>query len=74
MAKSRQLAKATKEMYSKKGAASPSSVITKLVSEAILAKRPKTRYVGGKFAKPMLFIRKYFSDRFFDKVIMSQVK
>lgn len=68
------VAKTTKDLYEKKGAASPSSVITQLISKAIKAKKPKTRYVAGKFAKPMLFIRKYFSDRFFDKIIMSQVK
>lgn len=67
------LAKTTKEMYDK-GKVSPPSVITNLIIKAINSKKPKTRYVAGKFAKPMMFIRKYFGDRVFDKIIMSQVK
>ncbi|WP_420385874.1 oxidoreductase [Roseivirga sp.] len=67
------IAKTTEEMYAK-GGGSDVSVITNMVSKAIKSDQPKTRYVAGKFAKPMLFIRKYFSDRFFDKIIMSQVK
>ena len=54
-------------------AASPPSVIAKEISKAIHANRPKTRYAAGKMAKPLLFIRRYFSDRIFDKAIMSQV-
>ncbi|MDW7693981.1 oxidoreductase [Flammeovirgaceae bacterium SG7u.111] len=71
MAKS--VAKSTDDMY-KKGGGSPTSVISNLISKAIGAKKPKTRYVAGKFAKPMLFIRKYFGDKIFDSIIMSQVK
>ena len=67
------LAKATKESYDKPNAASPPSVIAKEISKAIHANRPKTRYAAGKMAKPLLFIRRYFSDRIFDKAIMSQV-
>ena len=67
------LAKATKEMYDQ-GKVSPPSVITKFISKAIKSKKPKIRYVAGKYAKPMIFIRKWFGDRMFDKVIMSQVK
>lgn len=66
------LAKATKESYDN-NAASPPSVIAKEISKAINANRPKTRYAAGKMAKPLLFIRRYFSDRIFDKAIMSQV-
>lgn len=68
------MAASTKEMYSKEGQLSPPSVISNLVSKAVNSKRPKTRYVAGKFAKPMMFIRKYFGDRVFDKIIMSQLK
>lgn len=68
------VARATKEMYEKKGGSSPTSVITNLISKAIRAKRPKTRYVGGKWAKPMMFVRKYFGDRIFDATLMSQFK
>lgn len=67
------LAKATRELYDQ-GKGSKPRVITQLVSKAIAAKRPKTRYAAGHLAKPMMFIRKYFGDRFFDKVVMSQAK
>lgn len=53
---------------------SPVTVITNLVIKAVRAKKPKTRYVAGKFAKPMMFIRKWFGDRIFDKVVMGMVK
>ncbi|WP_299215487.1 oxidoreductase [uncultured Aquimarina sp.] len=66
--------KSTIDTYNKTGGGSPSSVISNLISKAIKARKPKTRYVAGKYAKPMLFIRKYFGDRIFDKLIMSQVK
>lgn len=61
------------EMYNKQGTLSDPKVITDLISKAIHAKKPKTRYVAGKFAKPMMFIRKWFGDRVFDKVVMSQM-
>ncbi|TSJ39861.1 oxidoreductase [Fluviicola chungangensis] len=48
-------------------------VISRLVSKAISAKRPKTRYVGGYMAKPALFFRKWLGDRTMDKVLLSQL-
>ena len=56
--------------YEKPGSLSPPSVIADVVSKAINAKRPKTRYVAGKYARPLLFVRKYMGDRVFDKVIL----
>lgn len=49
-------------------------VIAKLIKKGIEAKKPKTRYIGGAMAKPMLFIRKVLSDKMFDKMLMSQMK
>ncbi|WP_316741301.1 oxidoreductase [Pedobacter antarcticus] len=49
-------------------------LIAKLIKKSIEAKSPKTRYVGGYMAKPMLFLRKIVSDKIMDKIIMSQVK
>jgi short-subunit dehydrogenase len=49
-------------------------VIAKLIQEGIEAKNPKTRYVGGFSAKPILMIRKLLSDKLMDKVILSQMK
>ncbi len=68
------MAKATKESYEKKGATSPASVVANAISKAIASRRPKTRYVAGKLAKPLMFLRRYFGDRIYDSVIMSQVK
>ena len=50
------------------------SVIAKVVWKAVKTARPRTRYVAGAFARPMLFIRKWFGDSLFDRMIMSQVK
>lgn len=55
----------------KQGSASSPTVIAKVVSQAIKAKKPKTRYVAGKLAKPLILMRKLLSDRLFDKIIMS---
>lgn len=53
---------------------SPPELIAKTISQALKAKNPKTRYLVGKMAKPLVFIRKWFGDRLFDKAMMSQVK
>ena len=67
------LEKATQEMYAR-GIGSPPSVITKLIIKAINSPNPKRRYVGGLFAKPMLFIKKWFGDKMYEKAIMGQIK
>ncbi len=66
------VAEATGALYQKEGG-SPVSLIANTVSKAIKASKPKTRYLVGKFAKPMVFIRKYFGDRIFDKAVMLQI-
>jgi len=67
------VAASTKESYEQGGGSSP-NVIANVISKAVKSKKPKTRYVAGKMAKPLMFIRKYFGDRIFDKALMSQVK
>lgn len=49
-------------------------VIAKIVEKAITAKHPKIRYVKGKNAKTLIWMRKTFGDKFYDWLIMSQVK
>lgn len=49
-------------------------VLGKTIAKAATAKKPKTRYAKGYMAKPALFMRRWLSDRAFDKMIMSQVK
>lgn len=70
MAKS--VSKATAESY-EKGGGSPPEVIAKVISRAVAAKKPKTRYAKGKMGRPLIFLRKILSDKLFDKLIMSQM-
>ncbi len=63
-----QVADATKREYEADDASEP-TVIAELISQSIKAKKPKTRYAGGKLAKPVLFIRKWGGDRAFDWVL-----
>ncbi len=67
------VASVTDQTYEKGGASHP-SVIAKTISGALKSRKPKTRYAAGKLANPILFVRKWFSDRAFDWVIMSQVR
>lgn len=48
-------------------------VISRLVSKAINASKPKTRYSGGHMAKLALFLRRWLGDRAMDKVLLSQL-
>ena len=57
------------EASHKKGGLTHPSVIANVIYKAIESKKPKTRVVAGKYAKPMLFIKKWFGDRVFDKVV-----
>jgi short-subunit dehydrogenase len=66
------VASSTKAAY-EVGAASDPKVIVDLLLKAIRANHPKTRYAGGKYARPMMFVRKWFGDRVFDKIIASAV-
>jgi NAD(P)-dependent dehydrogenase (short-subunit alcohol dehydrogenase family) len=64
--------KSTKAAYGH-GRGTDPGVIAGIVSQAVKARRPHTRYVAGKYAKPMIMIRKWFGDRMFDRMIMSQM-
>jgi hypothetical protein len=54
------------------GPGSSPEVIAQLISRIIYEKRPKTRYAAGQMAGMLLFIRKWFSDKFFDRMILKQ--
>jgi Short-chain dehydrogenases of various substrate specificities len=71
----KKMAAGMSKMYGdmEKNAADP-IVIAKLIKKGIEAKDPKTRYIGGAMAKPMLLMRKLLSDKLLDKMIMSQMK
>lgn len=49
-------------------------VIANAVKKIVSSKNPKTRYLVGSMAKPLIYIRKLFGDKIYDKIIMSQVK
>ena len=48
---------------------SPPSVIANTILKAIRARRPKTRYAAGKYAKPIVLFRRLVSDRMFDRLV-----
>lgn len=68
------LDKAGKETYTKRGRHSGPEVIANTISKSIKTKKPKTRYASGAMAGMLLFMRKWLSDRSFQKVLMSQMK
>ncbi|MGV1761760.1 oxidoreductase [Rhizobium sp. A22-96] len=70
---SQAVAKITRATYGH-GRGTDPKVIADVVSAAVHARRPRTRYVAGKYAKPMIAIRKWFGDRMFDRIIMSQMR
>lgn len=69
----RAVTKSTQEAYGH-GRYTSASVIAKVVSKAVKAGKPRTRYVAGALAKPLIFMRKWFGDRMFDRMVMSQVR
>lgn len=60
------VAKFSHDMQGRPNGASPPSVIADVILRAVTTRRPQTRYVAGKLAKPMLFVRKWGGDRFYD--------
>ena len=58
----------------KDGAGSPTAVISKVVQEIIYSPKPKTRYAVGKFSTTTLLMRRFLSDRIFDRIIDFMVR
>lgn len=52
----------------------PVDVLGKEIAKAASEKKPKTRYLKGYLAKPLVRMRKWLGDRTFDKLLMSQIK
>ena len=61
----------TKKMY-EKGQGSNPDVIARAIVKIVNANKPKTRYLVGFMAKPMVWMRLNLGDRMFDKILMSQ--
>lgn len=63
-----------------KGMENASSKLTRVdvlgreIARAATDNKPKTRYVKGYMAKPAITMRKWFGDRFFDRMLASQLK
>ena len=67
------IANYAREMEERPNGSSPPSVIADTIVKALKARRPRTRYAAGKMAKPILFARRWASDRVFDRLIGSMV-
>jgi len=65
---------AAEKSFLKPGHVSTPKVIATTITKIVNSKKPKTRYLVGKYAKPMVFIRKYFGDRIYDKIVMGTFK
>ncbi|MBX0328005.1 oxidoreductase [Oscillochloris sp. ZM17-4] len=66
------VAKATQKNYASR-TSSPPSVIADTIADALKARRPRTRYVAGAMARPILFLRRLLSDRLFDRLMGSMI-
>lgn len=67
------IVRATTNSY-QKGNGSPPQVVADTVSRALKAKRPRTRYAVGKYARLLIGVRKWLGDRAFDRMIMATVR
>lgn len=54
-----------------RGIASDPQVIVRLVLQAVRARKPKTRYAGGRYAHLLMFVRKWLGDRIYDRMILA---
>jgi NAD(P)-dependent dehydrogenase (short-subunit alcohol dehydrogenase family) len=59
-----------RRMMSGMGKMPPPSIVSDLIIRALEASRPRTRYHAGRLAGPMLFMRRWLSDRAMDRLIM----
>lgn len=56
------------------GGSSPAQMVADTVSRALATRRPRTRYVVGKLARPLISARAWLGDRLYDRLIMSAVR
>lgn len=59
------------KMYATGRNLSSQELLAREIVKAATVRRPGTRYAKGSFAKPALFMRRWLSDRLFDKLIVS---
>ena len=73
-AKMAQAAAAATRAAEQRGGGSAPQVIVRLVLRAVHARRPKTRYVGGQYARLLIFVRRWFGDRVYDRMVLATVR
>lgn len=61
-------AEATKKTYA--GNVTKPEVIAKCIGKAVTARKPKTRYLIGMGAKPMVYMKNILGDRLYDKIVL----
>lgn len=67
------VAHATHRSY-EKGGGSPATLIAHTIAKAVAAKKPRTRYAAGKYAKLLIWLRLHVPDRVFDWMLMRGVR
>lgn len=67
---SKKIAKNIRKTYRTNGSGSDPSIVADTVAKAINSNRPKTRYITGKYARTLMFARKYLGDKIFDYIIL----
>lgn len=67
------VARVTRQSYGR-GTGSKPELIARTVSIAVKSRKPRTRYAAGRYAAMMIGVRKWFGDRAFDSLILSQMK
>ncbi|OII67951.1 oxidoreductase [Streptomyces sp. CC77] len=65
----RRLAVSSRAAYAP-GKGTPAARLADVIVASATARRPRTRYVAGKYGRPLLTLRKWLSDRAFDRVVM----
>ncbi|NJK71132.1 SDR family NAD(P)-dependent oxidoreductase [Candidatus Gracilibacteria bacterium] len=68
------MANSVNKSYRSDGKGSNPEEVYKTILKIIKSDRPRTRYVVGYLARPLILARKYLSDRMFDRIVLSQVK
>jgi NAD(P)-dependent dehydrogenase (short-subunit alcohol dehydrogenase family) len=52
----------------------PPAIIARLIAKVLQTRKPRTRYVKGYMASVVLFMKRWLSDKMFDRMTLSQLK
>lgn len=67
-------ARSTERSYEEQGRSSDPSVVAKAILKAVESRHPKTRYVVGRMARPLITLDAVLPDRAFDRIVTRAVK